>query len=65
MIKTVIITQILIIAIVGSSWCLNLYKLTQCDFKAPYKAEVIHGVGIIPPIAVVTCWLSFDEEAVE
>ena len=25
---------------------MNIYKFVQCDFKAPYKAEVIRGVGI-------------------
>jgi len=32
----------------------NIVKLSDCDFKAPYKAEIIRGVGIvIPPVGYV------------
>jgi len=41
-----------------TAWCVNFFKLTQCDFQAPYKGEVIHAVGIIPPFALVTVWFS-------
>ena len=36
----------------------NIIKLTRCDFKNPYKAEVIHTAGLIPPIGMVTGWLN-------
>jgi len=36
----------------------NIIKLTRCDFKKPYKAEVIHTAGLIPPIGMVTGWLN-------
>lgn len=29
-----------------SGYFMNIYKLIQCDFKAPYKAEAIRGVGV-------------------
>jgi len=32
----------------------NIYKLTKCNFKAPYKAEVLRGVGIfVAPMGVI------------
>ena len=41
----------------------NGYKLSQCDFEAPYKCEAIHGIGvIIPPAAFVTFWFDHDSE---
>ena len=43
------------------SWGINFYKLTQCDFESPYKCEVIHAAGIIPPIALFTAWFDVDE----
>lgn len=43
-----------------ASWATNFYKLTECDFNEPYKCEVIHGVGVIPPFAFVTAWFSID-----
>ena len=45
------------VIIVGVGWVKNLIKLTECDFEAPYKAEVIHAVGIIPPVGMITGWL--------
>jgi len=52
------IVVFIIIAIVGTGWVKNIIKLSNCDFKAPYKAEIIHGVGIIPPVGMITGWLN-------
>lgn len=41
---------------------LNLYKLTQLDFEAPYKAEVIRVVAIFPPIGIFVGWMDTGEE---
>lgn len=46
---------------VGISWAVNFYKLTSCDFESPYKCEVVHGVGILPPVALITSWYDFNE----
>lgn len=43
---------------VGIGWTKNLIKLTKCDFKAPYKAEVIHTIGLAPPIGMITGWIN-------
>ena len=55
--KTVMFVQLIILLIVGTGWVKNLIKLTECDFEPSYKAEVIHIVGIIPPVGMVTGWL--------
>lgn len=52
-----IITLIVVVAVL-IGWVKNVIKLSECDFEAPYKAEVIHGVGIIPPVGMVTGWLN-------
>ena len=44
-------------------WGLNMYKLTGLDFEAPYKAEVLRVIGIVPPIGMVMGYITFDEEA--
>ena len=31
----------------------NIVKLCGCDFQAPYKAEVIRGVGVVVPVVGV------------
>lgn len=40
---------------------MNIYKLTQCDFEAPYKAEVIRVVGIIPPVGAIFGYMDFGK----
>ena len=37
-------------------WGVNGYKLTKCDFDAPYKCEGVHAVGLVGPMAVFTVW---------
>lgn len=52
--------EILIVVIflaVGIGWVKNIIKLVNCDFEAPYKAEVVHMLGIIPPVGMITGWL--------
>lgn len=34
----------------------NVVKLTRCDFNAPYKGEIVHAVGLIPAVSIVTVW---------
>ena len=50
---------ITIIALVG--WVKNLIKLANCDFQQPYKAEVIHAVGVIPFVGAFTGWMDFGK----
>ena len=53
---------IVVIIIVGlTGWVKNIIKLSNCDFEAPYKAEVIHAIGIIPPVGAITGWLDLGK----
>jgi hypothetical protein len=56
--KYLIIAQLAIVGVIGTAWCVNLYKLTQCDFAPSWKGEILHAVGLIPPAALVTVWFS-------
>lgn len=60
--KTIGIVYLMIIVVVGVGWAKNLIKLTECDFEVPYKCEVIHTLGIIPPVGMVTGWLDLGEQ---
>lgn len=44
-------------ALVVAGWVMNLHKFSQCDFEAPYKAEIVYGIGILPPVGAVTGWI--------
>lgn len=46
-----------------SSWFINAAKLGSCDFKAGFKCELMHGLGVaVPPLAIVTVWFGGDSE---
>lgn len=46
-------------------WGRNLVLLSQTDFKAPYKAEVIRMVGILPPVGAIIGWIDIEDGDVE
>ena len=52
--KDLQIVVLIIVVIIMVGWVKNPIKLTDCDFEAPYKAEVIHTVGLVPPIGAIT-----------
>jgi len=37
-------------------WIGNAIKLVSCDFKEPYKGEIIHTIGLFGPAACITVW---------
>lgn len=59
--KTMLMIYVVIVLVIGTGWVKNLIKLTECDFESPYKAEVIHTVGIIPPVGMITGWLDLGK----
>ena len=60
--KSSFIAQLLIAVVVMSGWTLNLVKLANLDFEAPYKTEVFRVVGLVPPVGMVMGWITFEEE---
>ena len=43
-------------------WVLNVVKLVESDFEAPYKNEVIRTVGtFVPPIGGIAGWVDIDD----
>lgn len=58
--KVSLLSIVIFCAVIGG-WGQNLYKLSECDFAAPYKAEVMHGIGIIPVVGAFTGWMDFGK----
>lgn len=52
----------LTLPLVLAGWGANLYKLTQLDFKAPYKAECLRAVGVATPIGAVIGFIDIKDE---
>ena len=63
LIEILVVVAILFAVTIGLTctlgWGLNIYKLTQCDFAAPYGPEIIRGAGVF--IAPVGCIAGFLE----
>ena len=62
--KAVTTAQIIILLIAAlaiTGWVKNIIKLSGCDFQSPYKCEVIHAVGIIPPVGAVVGYMDFGK----
>jgi len=55
------ILNIVVLSIVFSGSCVCLVKLTKCDFEAPYKEEILYGVGIVPPFGVVIAFMDVED----
>ena len=57
---SILIIGFYILAVWG--YIANIYKLTDCDFDKPYKAEVIRVVGIaVPPVGCITGFMHIDD----
>jgi hypothetical protein len=60
LLAAIIVAALIAVAVCG--WCLNVYKLTQCDFEAPYKAEVIRGIGVpFGPVGIFAGYLDIED----
>lgn len=59
------LVSLITIMVVISSWIVNLIHLTDCDFESPYKCEIIHLAGLVPPVALVTAWIGDDSNKVQ
>lgn len=55
---------VVFICLAISGYVSNIYKLTGCDFdpETPYKCEIIHTIGILPPVGIFTGYMSLEGE---
>ena len=50
-------TQVLVVVLMLVAYIVNIIKFVNNDFEAPYKSEIVNGIGIfLPPAAVITVW---------
>lgn len=57
----IIALQLVVILPITGGYIANVYKLFKSDFQAPYKAEILRGVGIVvPPVGIVTGYLNLE-----
>ena len=51
----------IIAVVLCAPWVVNAYKLSNCDFEANYRCEVIHVIGLFGPLSWVTVWFDDDK----
>lgn len=59
--KYIIIASVITLALFVAGWTQNIYKLSQCDFEAPYRAEILYGIGVIPVVGGVIGWFNIED----
>ena len=50
---------IMLLIIIG--WIMCLVKFLNCDFKTPYKAEVIYGIGTFSGLGGIIGYLNIQD----
>lgn len=59
-VEGIVIVFLVVICTIG--YGINFYKLTQADFKEPYKTEVIRGIGtVVPPVGMVIGYMPVEK----
>lgn len=55
-----IIVLVFVFSVFG--YCLNIYKLSSCDFdfNKSNKAEIIRGIGVFTPLGSVIGYMDFS-----
>ncbi|MCP5006647.1 MAG: hypothetical protein GY941_22300 [Planctomycetes bacterium] len=59
----ILVWLVVLVGVIG--WCMNIVKLTQCDFKPSYKTEIVRGIGIPVPIVGAVYGFFPNNEVVE
>jgi hypothetical protein len=51
------------VVLIGYGWFANLYKLSQCDFDRPFKAETFRIIGaVVFPVGVVMGYFNIEDD---
>jgi hypothetical protein len=49
--------QAVIVVLMMVAYVVNFMKFIENDFEAPYKSEIVNGIGVfLPPAASITVW---------
>lgn len=59
--KKLILIWLLVVVGLGAGYVRGVVKIVHCDFKAPYKAEVLYGVGICTGLGAVIGWFNIAD----
>ena len=55
-----LLIALFILGVLG--WGICVIKLINTDFKAPYKEEIIYGIGSFTPMGAIIGWVNIKEK---
>lgn len=55
----ILIVAVAVIATIG--WVRNAVSFAKCDFKAPYRAEALRAIGVVPPVGAIMGWIDIKD----
>ena len=59
--RSALVLYIVTLVILLGSYVWNAVELTQCDFEAPYRCEIVHGIGVVvPAVAPISLAIGSD-----
>ena len=58
-IGSILMISLGLLGIIG--WVLSIVKLTRTDFKAPYKAEVVYGIGVFTGAGAIIGYINIQD----
>ena len=44
-----------------AGWIICFVKFIQLDFEAPYKAEIVYGIGTVTSLGGIVGWIPIDD----
>lgn len=57
-----ILFVIILVVALGIGWVVNVVKFVKSDFEAPYKSEMLRGVGIfVAPMGSIVGYLNIKD----
>jgi len=57
----ILLSTVLIILFLITGYVINFVKFVKLDFKTPYKAEVIRGIGVLSGIGAIVGWINIKD----
>ena len=57
----IVIFLILLWTALGVGWIINLVDFIRLDFKPPYKAEIIRGIGVVTGLGGIVGWIPIQD----
>lgn len=57
-----LITILVLLGLTGIvGWGKSVVNFIHCDFKAPYKCEIVNGVGTFTPVGMIIGWVNITD----